>query len=131
MGTLAKELRKRSTDAENRLWMSLQRKQLGGLKFRRQEPIGNYIVDFVCYEKRLVIELDGGQHLEQKEKDQIRDQWLKGEGFTVLRFWNNQVLQMTKVVLETIWNYCHSLEEKNPHPPLNPLPSREGKYQRL
>jgi len=68
----ARALRKRSTDAENRLWMKLRAKRLLGLKFRRQEPIGEYIVDFVCHEKKVIIELDGGQHSERQEKDRSR-----------------------------------------------------------
>ncbi len=72
-----------------------------GLKFRRQQPIGSYIVDFVCFSKMLVIEVDGGQHAEN-EKDKQRDAWLRGEGFKVLRFWNNEVLQNIEGVLETI-----------------------------
>jgi very-short-patch-repair endonuclease len=73
-----------------------------GLKFRRQAPIGRYIVDFVCYEKKVIIELDGGQHSEKPEKDKARDAWFRSEGFRVLRFWNNDVLSQTEEVLEAI-----------------------------
>jgi len=118
---IAKNLRKRSTDAENLLWRHLRVKQLEGLKFRRQQPIGNYIVDFVCFEKRVVIEVDGGQHTIEKERDNERDRWLKGQGFIVLRFWNNDVLKNINGVLEVIGVNCLN------HPPLNPLPSREGR----
>ena len=72
-----------------------------GVKFRRQTVIGQYIVDFVCFEKRLIIEVDGGQHA-QSENDQIRDQWLKSQGFEVLRFWNHDVLNNRQAVLEKI-----------------------------
>jgi len=119
---LAKNLRTNSTDTERHLWRHLRAKRFEGLKFRRQAPIGPYIVDFVCYEKKLVIECDGGQHASQVDQDQKRDQWLKTQGFTVLRFWDHDVLQNTEVVLETIWSACH-----RDHPPLNPLPSREGR----
>jgi very-short-patch-repair endonuclease len=103
---IARNLRKQSTEAEKLLWKNLRAKQLEGLKFRRQQPIGNYIIDFVCFEKGLVIELDGGQHVLEKEKDMIRDQWLSAEGFRILRFWNTEVLTNTAGVLETIRKHC-------------------------
>jgi len=93
----------------------LKGKNLAGIKFRRQEPIGNYIVDFVAFEKRLVIEVDGSQHAEEeKDKDIQRDAWLNRQGFRVLRFWNNEVLQNIEGVLETIRINCLR------HPPLTP-----------
>ena len=118
--TLGKNLRKRPTDAEQLLWNHLRMKQMEGLKFRRQQPIDNYIVDFVCFENRIIIEVDGGQHLEN-DKDRERDSYLQQHEFKVLRFWNNEVLQNTNGVLEIIREECLS------HPPLNPLPSMEGK----
>lgn len=99
---LAKSLRKRPTDAEIVLWRHLRSKQIDGLKFRRQEPIGQYIVDFVCFEKRLIIELDGGQHALQQARDQKRESWFKEQGFRTLRFWNNEVLRNIEGVLEVI-----------------------------
>ncbi|HDL20084.1 MAG TPA: endonuclease domain-containing protein [Nitrospirae bacterium] len=108
------------TDTERLLWKHLRAKQVEGLKFRRQQPIGNYVVDFICLDKSLVIEVDGGQHAGNK-KDEERDVWLKSEGFKVLRFWNNEVLNNMEGVLEVIRENCLR------HPPLNPLPSREGK----
>jgi very-short-patch-repair endonuclease len=87
--TLAKNLRKRSTDAERLLWRHIRGKQLEGMKFRRQEPIGNYIADFVCFEKRIIIEVDGGKHVVEKEKDATRDVWLREQGYAVFRFWNH------------------------------------------
>jgi very-short-patch-repair endonuclease len=102
----ARNLRKQSTEAEKLLWKNLRAKQLEGFKFRRQQPIGNYIVDFVCFEKGLVVELDGGQHAVEKEKDMIRDQWLSAEGFRVLRFWNTEVLINITGVLERIRQNC-------------------------
>src|SRR3989338_7773720 len=110
---LSKKLRTNATNTERHLWKHLRTKQFAGLKFRRQAWIGPYIVDFVCYEKRLVIECDGVQHAFQVQEDQERDQWLQSQGFTVLRFWDHEVLKNTEVVLETIWTHCHW-----PHPPL-------------
>ena len=111
----AKTLRKRSTDTENILWRSLRAKRLQGLKFRRQEPIGKYIVDFVCHEKKIIIELDGGQHSEESGNDQERDEWLRSQGFRVLRFWNNDVLSQTEEILEIILKKC--LESPSPSSP--------------
>ncbi|MBI3541141.1 MAG: endonuclease domain-containing protein [Deltaproteobacteria bacterium] len=115
------ELRKESTDTEKVLWHCLRSKQLSGLKFRRQQPMGNFIVDFVCLEKRVIIECDGGQHAFQVEKDKERDQWFEKEGYRVLRFWDSDVLNNTEGVLEAISEACQG------HPPLDPLPSREGR----
>jgi len=102
----AKILRKDSTRAEGILWQGLRAKQLAGIKFRRQEPIGHFIVDFVSFEKRVVIELDGGQHAESTVKDGKRDATLAQSGFTVLRFWNNEVLENPEGVLEAIREAC-------------------------
>jgi len=113
---IAKILRKTSTKAERLLWRYLRAKRLEGYKFRRQEPIGNYIVDFVCFEKRIVIEVDGSQHQIETDKDTIRDEWLRKQGFKVLRFWNNEVLRNMEGVYEVIKESCLS------HPP--PTPSR-------
>ena len=109
---LAKKLRKNMTDTEKFLWKHLRREQLSGYKFRKQAPIGRFIVDFVCLEKRLVIEIDGGQHATMREKDRKKDHWLKEEGYRVLRFWNNDVLQNINAVLEIILKDCQG------HPPL-------------
>jgi len=100
----AKKLRQDSTDAENKLWYFLKAKQLNGLKFRRQQPIGKYIVDFVCFSKKIVIELDGGQHdeIQNLEKDQLRDQWLNSQGYKVLRFWNHDVQENIEGVYDEI-----------------------------
>ena len=99
--TIAKKLRINSTDTEKYLWKYLRGKQLTGFKFRRQHTIGRYIVDFVNLERRIIIELDGGQHLENK-KDKLRDKWLKERGYDVLRFWDNEVLMNVEGVLEVI-----------------------------
>jgi very-short-patch-repair endonuclease len=98
---IAKTLRKRPTDAERLLWKHLRTKQLDGLKFRRQEPIGSYVADFVCFESNVLIEVDGGQH-NASEKDIIRDAWFRAQGFRVLRFWNHDVLQNIEGILEVI-----------------------------
>ena len=98
----AKSLRSHQTEAEQRLWYHLRAHRFMDLKFKRQKPIGHYIVDFVCIEHRLIIELDGGQHAEQIRYDQQRDAWLRGEGYAVLRFWNNDVMQNLQGVLEQI-----------------------------
>lgn len=98
----AKTLRIQMTDAETRLWYHLRAHRFMGLKFKRQKPIGCYIVDFVCLEQFLVIELDGGQHMEQADQDRERDEYLRERGYRVLRFWNHQVLGEMEAVLERI-----------------------------
>ncbi|MCW8125311.1 endonuclease domain-containing protein [Microbulbifer halophilus] len=98
----ARDLRTNSTEAEKRLWYYLRARRFMGLKFRRQQPIGSYIVDFLCLDLKLIIELDGGRHSEQGAYDRRRDTWLQNQGFRVLRFWNNQVLSETPAVLEAI-----------------------------
>ena len=98
----AKTLRSKQTEAEQRLWYHLRAHRFLGLKFKRQKPMGRYIVDFVCLEQRLIIEIDGGQHSEQVHYDQRRDAWLRSQGYTVLRFWNNDVMQQLEGVLEQI-----------------------------
>jgi very-short-patch-repair endonuclease len=98
----ARELRTNLTDAERRLWQKLKRRQVAGVKFRRQQPIGPYIVDFVCLERRVVVEVDGGQHSEQLRQDERRNQWLEAQGYRILRFWNNDVLANTEVVAQTV-----------------------------
>ena len=98
----AKDLRTHMTDAERLLWQHLRAHRLYGQKFRRQQPIGPYIVDFVHLGARLVIEADGGQH-NGDAADQERDGWLKAEGYRVMRFWNNDILQSTDAVLEEIF----------------------------
>ena len=98
----ARHLRKEATEAEKLLWSHLRRHQMLGYQFRRQEPIGKYIVDFLCYQQRLVIELDGGQHQEQADYDTERTRWLESRGFRVIRFWNDDVLRETEGVLEAI-----------------------------
>jgi very-short-patch-repair endonuclease len=113
----AKRLRKNSTDAEKALWLHLRAKQFRGVKFRRQAPIGRYVVDFVCHARKLVIEVDGGQHAADKSRDQERELWLTEQGYSIMRFWNNEILENIEGVLEKI-------EEKlSP----SPSPSHQGR----
>ena len=98
----ARRLRHDGSDAEKQLWQQLRGRQLDGYKFRRQFVIEPYIVDFVCLEARLIIEADGGQHLEQGAYDEERSLLLQSMGFTILRFWNNQILVEQNSVLEQI-----------------------------
>ncbi|OGB90346.1 MAG: hypothetical protein A3H39_09345 [candidate division NC10 bacterium RIFCSPLOWO2_02_FULL_66_22] len=95
-------LRKNPTEAERSLWKHLRLRQLEGEKLRRQQPLGRYVVDFVCLEKRLIVELDGGQHAEQVASDAERTAWLESQGFRVVRFWNHHVLNDIEAVKEAI-----------------------------
>ncbi len=110
----ARALRNRPTEAERALWKHLRLRQMDGNKFRRQQPLGRYIVDFVCLEKRLIVELDGGQHAVQATADAARTAWLETQGFRMIRFWNQDVLQNMAAVRETIRQAL--LEERPPHP---------------
>ena len=94
------------TDAERVLWRELRSRQLAGYKFRRQQPLGRYIVDFVCLEKRFVIELDGGQHARNDQAcyDSQRTLWLEENGYRVLRFWNHDVLQSIEAIKQAIFH---------------------------
>ncbi len=114
---IARKLRKQSTDTEQHLWRHLRNRQFEGFKFRRQQPIGKYVVDFANLEKKVVIELDGGQH-NSEPADQVRDEWLRAEGYRVLRFWDHQIFNHLEGVLETIRNALLT-----PHP--DPLPQGE------
>src|SRR4026209_437888 len=98
----ARTLRSNLTDAEQFLWQRLRYRQIEGHKFRRQRPVGPYIVDFVCVEVKLIIEVDGGQHSDNKTYDMVRDRWLEEEGYRVLRLWNNEVLKNIEGVIEII-----------------------------
>ncbi len=100
----ARQLRQNSTDVEAMMWSRLRGGRVDGLNFRRQHPAGPYTLDFYCPQLRLAIELDGGQHNErlQSSRDQRRTDWLMSRGVTLLRFWNNDVAQNLRGVLETI-----------------------------
>jgi very-short-patch-repair endonuclease len=98
----AKTLRTHQTETEQRLWYHLRAHRFMDMKVKRQKPIGRYIVDFVCEEYRLIVEIDGGQHSDQVTYDENREAWLRSQGYTVLRFWNNDVMQNLEAVLEQI-----------------------------
>jgi len=122
---LARALRKQMTDAERRLWRHLRNRELGGWKSRRQYPVGPYIVDFICPERNMVIEVDGGQHAENVGQDIQRSAYLSKMGYRVFRFWNNEVLQETDAVLEAIFAILAGTAENSPSPrPSPPLGER-------
>jgi very-short-patch-repair endonuclease len=98
---LERRLRRQSTKAETKLWFALRDRRLGGFKFVRQEAIGPYVVDFICREKRLVVELDGGQHADNV-RDTVRDAALTADGYKVLRFWNSDILSNEEGVLTVV-----------------------------
>jgi very-short-patch-repair endonuclease len=125
---VARQLRSRMTDAERKLWFALKDRRFAAFKFRRQVPVGPYVVDFICFESRLVIEVDGGQHADSV-RDVERDNWLLQNEFRVMRFWNNDVLQNLEGVLASLSEQL----ERTPHPSSRlretpPSPARgEGK----
>jgi very-short-patch-repair endonuclease len=102
--TFSRQLRNEMTVAESYLWQRLRSRQIHGFKFRRQHPVGKYILDFACIEARLAIEVDGGQHNEMQINDDQRTALLEAQGWKVLRFWNNEVLQNIEGVLEKVLN---------------------------
>ena len=122
----ARTLRKNQTDTERLLWQKLRNRQLAGKKFRRQYPIGPYIVDFVCLELRLVVELDGGQHMDQQAYDERRSAYLNQQGFLVVRFWNNEVMGNMVGVLETLTLALSQRERELTTKWSRPLPRGEG-----
>ena len=107
----ARKLRREQTDAERKLWSALRARRFDGFKFKRQVPIGRYIADFMCFECKLIIELDGSQHLEQVEHDEERTRWLETQGYRVVRHWNIAVLLNIDGVMEEIWSIA---EERRP-----------------
>ena len=117
---LQRTLRRNMTDAEQALWKRLQGCQVKSRKFRRQHPFGDFILDFVCLEAKLVVEVDGGQH-NGSAQDLVRDQILESTGFRVMRFWNNQVLNEIESVVEAIWWALEPHPHRtHPHPNLPP-----------
>ena len=116
----ARQLRRNPTEFERLIWQRLRFWQINGFKFRRQHPLGNYIVDFVFLEKRLVGEIDGGQHADEREHDRKRDAWLREQGFIVLRFWNSDIVENMEGVLQSILDNLRST------PFLSPSPQGEG-----
>lgn len=98
------------TDAERLLWQALRNRQITGYKFRRQHPFGDFILDFVCLEKMLAVEIDGGQHTERQASDNVRTEKLVSAGFRVLRFWNHEILGQLEAVKERIWTELHKAD---------------------
>jgi len=119
----ARALRKNMPDAERMLWGHLRNRQLSGYKFRRQHPIGSFVVDFVCLEKNLIIEVDGGQHAKDFRRDFKRSDYLNEKGYRILRFWNNEVLQESESVLNVTLDF---LSEGTPSPRPSPPQAWEG-----
>ena len=111
----AKELSRNQTPAEMKLWTHLRAHRVGDIHFRRQHAIGSYIVDFAAPRKKLIIELDGSQHLEQQEYDEERSAFLESKGYRILRFWNNEVMSDINSVLTEIWNILKDSSEKQGH----------------
>ncbi len=119
----ARDLRRNQTTAEQKLWARLRDRQLAGYKFKRQEPRGPYVVDFACLRKKLIVEIDGGQHADplRRAKDRVRSVWLQANGYRVLRFWNNEVMENIEGVLVRIEEALGG--RRPPHP--GPLPGGE------
>ena len=115
MNRFARSLRKNPTDAEQHLWNHLRGRRLNGFKFRRQRAFGPYVLDFICPEARVAVELDASQHAEQMTYDERRDTFIRSYGIRVLRFWNGDVMTKTEIVLETI---CEALSR----------PEMDGRY---
>lgn len=113
---VARNLRKKATDAETRLWWQLRNRQLGRFKFRRQHRIGKFVVDFVCLEHKLVVEIDGGQHADAIDYDETRTVFLTSLGYRVVRFWNNDVFTNTEDVLREILRMLGDTPSPQPSP---------------
>ena len=127
---IARILRKNSTAAERWLWDQLRNRNLAGWKFRRQHRIGPYVADFVCIEKNLVVEVDGGQHATNVEEDKNRSDYFGKKGFRILRFWNDQVLREREAILELIFSHLNEAPSPRPSPPKRRREKEEGeKYQ--
>jgi len=120
----AKAQRLGMTDAERLLWSRLKREQLG-LRFRRQHPVGSYVLDFACLDPKLAVEIDGSQHVDQKAYDERRDAWLKTQGFSVLRYGSNEVMSDTDAVLQDILNVIEALPRSLAPTPTLPQRGRE------
>ncbi|MDP6623975.1 MAG: endonuclease domain-containing protein, partial [Alphaproteobacteria bacterium] len=119
----ARWLRQNATEAEKKLWTRLRRQQLEAAHFRRQVPIGPFVVDFACKRRKLIVELDGGQHAQQTERDTLRTTFLEARGYAVMRFWNNEVFENLEGVVETI---AVTLQHRRPPPPRPSPESGEG-----
>jgi very-short-patch-repair endonuclease len=112
----ARDARRHPTTAEAALWQLLRNRRFAGYKFRRQHPVGPFIADFACLALRLVVELDGSQHVE-RVADVGRTEWLESEGWHVVRFWNNDVLNDAARVLDALFQSMALCREQHPHPP--------------
>ncbi|MDO8505147.1 MAG: endonuclease domain-containing protein [bacterium] len=121
---LARTLRHTQTDGERKMWSFLRGRRLGGYKFRRQHPIGQYITDFCCEEKFLIVEIDGSQHGGQLEKDAARTRYLESQGYRVIRFGADTTVRETEVVVETILS---ALQKPSPVPTAVGTPSPAGR----
>jgi lysyl-tRNA synthetase class 2 len=121
--TTAKRLRRQQTDAERILWFRLRGRRLAGWKFKRQVPIDRFIVDFVCADAKLIVELDGSQHAVRTRQDEERTRTLEAMGYLVLRFWNNDVMRNLEGVFQEILNTLNQQSLDPPHP--TPLPCGE------
>ena len=123
----ARYLRRNQTDVERTFWSMLRNRQVSGLKFRRQVPIGNFIVDFVCLDLKFIIELDGGQHAMTVKKDIVRTKYLESKGYKVIRFWNNEVIENLEGVFDTLTLALSQRErELTSELVINSLPEGEG-----
>lgn len=123
----ARRMRREPTDAERRFWFAVRAHRFGGCKFKRQYPIGPYIADFVCLERRLIVELDGGQHAQHVEYDAERTAYLQARGFRVLRYWNEEFLRNQMDVLEGIWR---ALNSSSPASSARDLSPKSGERRR-
>lgn len=112
----ARGLRKNQTEAEKMLWDRLRYRQLDDCKFRRQRPVGRFVADFICLERKLIVELDGEHHAGQSERDYERDHWLKESGYRVLRFWNREITEDIEGVLDKIRKGLKTPPEPNTPP---------------
>jgi len=113
----ARNLRKKQTEAEKKIWQHLRNREIAGYKFRRQHVIGSYIIDFVCLSRKLIVEVDGGQHFETTKYDAKRTKFLESRGFSIIRFWNNDVLIDTDAVMQNIYSALTQSPSPRPSPP--------------
>jgi very-short-patch-repair endonuclease len=125
-GKLPRRLRNQATDAERRLWQHLRGKQLDGCRFRRQHPFDVFILDFACLERKVVVELDGGQHADSAAYDARRTGFLERAGFLILRFWNNEVFDNIEGVVELIIATLVARTATTKTTPSPPNPPLEG-----
>ena len=127
LNNFARSLRRDQTDAEKKLWRCLRSRRFQGFKFRRQQPLGSYIADFCSFERKIVIELDGGQHNQELEKDELRTKYLQKAGFRVVRIWNDEFLTDAESSLEYIFQRLNV----SPSPQPSPLKGEGDKPEKL